>query len=54
MTDELRKVLATCKNVEEFRKAAKKAGHANLLEEGVVAAARGMTSIQKVFRVIKG
>ncbi len=54
MTDELRKALATCKNLEEFRKAAKKAGHANLLEEGVVAAARGMTSIQEVFRVIKG
>ncbi len=54
MTDELRKVLATAKNPEEFRKAAKKARHANLLEEGIVAAARGMTSIQEVFRVIKG
>jgi type II secretory ATPase GspE/PulE/Tfp pilus assembly ATPase PilB-like protein len=40
--------------VDEFRKAAKKGGHANLLEEGIVAAARGMTSIQEVFRVMKG
>jgi type II secretory ATPase GspE/PulE/Tfp pilus assembly ATPase PilB-like protein len=54
LNDDLRKVLAKAKNPDELRKAAKKAGHANLLEEGVVAAARGMTSIQEVFRVIKG
>ena len=54
MNDDLRKALATAKNLDDFRKAAKKAGHANLLEEGVVVAARGMTSIQEIFRVIKG
>jgi len=54
VTDEIRKALATVKNPDEIRKLAKKGGHANLLEEGVVAAARGMTSIQEVFRVIKG
>ena len=33
--------------------AAKKAGHNGLMEEGVVAAALGVTSIQEVIRVLK-
>ena len=54
MNDDLRRILMKAKNPDELRKAAKKAGHTSLLDEGVVAAARGMTSIQEVFRVLKG
>jgi type II secretory ATPase GspE/PulE/Tfp pilus assembly ATPase PilB-like protein len=54
VNDDLRKALLTAKNVAELAKAAKKSGHIGMLEEGVVAAARGMTSIQEVLRVMKG
>ena len=52
--DELRKCLSKVRNVAELRKVAKKARHNALIDEGIVAAALGLTSIQEVFRVMKG
>jgi type II secretory ATPase GspE/PulE/Tfp pilus assembly ATPase PilB-like protein len=54
INDDMRKALLTAKNVAELNKVAKKGGHITMLEEGIVAAARGMTSIQEVLRVMKG
>jgi type II secretory ATPase GspE/PulE/Tfp pilus assembly ATPase PilB-like protein len=51
--DTLRKGLRSINNVEELRKFARKSGHKSLLDEGIVLAARGVTSVQEVLRVLK-
>lgn len=52
-SEDLRKALLKTNKLDELRQAAKKAGHNGLMEEGVAAAARGLTSIQEVIRVLK-
>ena len=53
VTDELRKAMKKTTKVDELRKVAQKAGFRPFLEEGVMLAARGITSIQEVIRVLK-
>jgi type II secretory ATPase GspE/PulE/Tfp pilus assembly ATPase PilB-like protein len=54
VNDDLRKALTKTNSLEELRKIAKAGGHNGLMEEGVATAARGLTSIQEVIRVLKG
>lgn len=54
VTDELRKALKKTTKVDELRQVAQKSGFRPFLEEGVMLAARGITSIQEVLRVLKG
>ena len=54
INDALRTALTKTNNLNQLREIAKKSGHHSLIEEGIVAAAKGMTSIQEVFRVLKG
>lgn len=52
--DQLRKAMKKTTKVDELRKVAQKSGFRAFLEEGVMLAARGITSIQEVLRVLKG
>ncbi len=51
--DDLRQVLATTPKLDALRKAARKAKHRSLQNEGVLLVARGVTSIQELSRVLK-
>ena len=53
LDDDLRQVLATTPKLDALRKAARKARHRSLQEEGVLLVARGITSIQELSRVLK-
>ncbi len=53
VTDDLRKAMRKTNKVDELRKVAQKTGFRPFLEEGVMLASRGVTSIQEVLRVLK-
>lgn len=54
MTDEMRGLFLKSNNPDEIRKAARRLKHRLPLDEGILIAARGVTSIQEVMRVLKG
>jgi type II secretory ATPase GspE/PulE/Tfp pilus assembly ATPase PilB-like protein len=54
LNDALRKAFMSTNKLDVLRAEAKKQGHNSLLEEGVVTAAKGVTSIQELMRVLKG
>lgn len=54
VNDQLREALQGPARLDDLRKIAKQSGHATLLDEGILACAQGVTSVQEVLRVLKG
>ncbi|MBI1900819.1 MAG: Flp pilus assembly complex ATPase component TadA [Planctomycetia bacterium] len=53
VNDALRQTLATSNKLDDLRRVAKESGHNTLMEEGVVACALGVTSMEELLRIMK-
>ena len=53
INDEIRKALITTPKLDVVTKIAQKSGHISLRDEGIVLAARGVTSVEELQRVLK-
>ncbi len=54
MTNEMKQLFLKSNNLDELRKAVRRLKHRLPLDEGIILAAKGVTSIQEVMRVLKG